>query len=129
MKSEYKECRNKRIQWRRQGVIGSHRQLHVYRVTREEMAKQNDLNSPKVNSYVGSPEATKAVITADGPGIGITGIWAPTQASTCKTKELDQCSKVCSDLVARAADLVKGTFTARRLAKTLLIESTFFTSN
>lgn len=36
------------------------------------------LRLPNVNSFVGKPEAESAVTTADGPGIGMTGIFLST---------------------------------------------------
>lgn len=39
---------------------------------------------PKVNSLVSNPDAERAASKADGPGIGITGIFSTTHNFACK---------------------------------------------
>ena len=60
--------KNKLAIWKRDGV---------------SLRSQGVRNKPKENSFVGNPDATRAVITAHGPGIGKTRISASTHALTC----------------------------------------------
>lgn len=39
---------------------------------------------PNVNSLDGNPEAERAAIAADGPGIGVTGIFSAAHSLACE---------------------------------------------